>query len=280
VLWRQRVLLMNTTGPELATSRSPPVARGRGLCATSTTGGAAIRISVIIPCWNDDAALIQCLNSISRLDGISQIIIADASHEPVAGRIVREIANVRIVYCDQPNRGRQLNAGAALAAGDLLIFLHVDAPLTQKHVNALREAACRDGMVGGAFHREFDRKHRWRRWLVPIVRFYNCHFGALYGDQTLFVRRGHFARLGGFADIPLMEDVEFSRRLRKSGPITLLDPPVCASARRHERHGALRTTLMNLVMLILFRLHVSPRTLHRWYYRNNSANASSEVGDQ
>ena len=76
-----------------------------------------------------------------------------------------------------------------------------------------------------------------------------------------------FLAMGGFADIPLMEDVEFSRRLRKAGPIALLDPPVCASARRHEQRGALRVTLINMAMMVMFRIGVSPARLHRWYYR-------------
>src|SRR4051794_5285533 len=179
-----------------------------------------MRISVIIPCWNDEAALEQCLRAVTALRGIDEIIVADASDSDSAVRIARQ-AGARTVRCDMPNRGRQLNAGAALASGDMLFFQHVDAELTQAHVDSLCAAAARNGIVGGAFHRKFDPRHRLRQWLVPIVRRYNCRFGALYGDQTIFTRRSQFLAMGGFADIPLMEDVEFSRRLRKAGPIAL-----------------------------------------------------------
>jgi hypothetical protein len=115
-----------------------------------------------------------------------------------------------------------------------------------------------------------------RQWLVPIVRWYNRHIGALYGDQTLFVRREQFQRMKGFKDIPLMEDIEFSRRLRKTGRIALLDPPVWASARRHKQKGSLRVTLFNMLIMVLFRFGVSPWTLHRWYYGGRSAGSVKE----
>lgn len=94
------------------------------------------------------------------------------------------------------------------------------------------------------------------------------HGGTLYGDQTIFVRRETFLTLGGFAKIPLMEDIEFSRRLRGAGQIAVLDPPVRSSARRHLRKGAWRTSLQNGLFIALYRLGVSPHRLHRWYYRS------------
>jgi hypothetical protein len=180
------------------------------------------------------------------------------------------------VKCATPNRGRQQNAGASDATGDLLVFQHVDVEIAQEHIDALHAAADADGIVGGAFYRKFDRSHRMRQWLVPIVRFYNRHIGALYGDQTLFVRREQFQQMRGFKDIPLMEDIEFSRRLRKTGRIALLDPPVWASARRHKQRGSLRVTVFNMLIMVLFRFGVSPWTLHRWYYGGRSAGSGKE----
>jgi GT2 family glycosyltransferase len=92
--------------------------------------------------------------------------------------------------------------------------------------------------------------------------------GTLYGDQSIFVRREVFLQLGGFAKIPLMEDVEFSRRLRAAGKIALLDPPTQTSARRHAGRGAWRTSVQNALFIVLYRFGVAPERLHRWYYRD------------
>jgi GT2 family glycosyltransferase len=95
--------------------------------------------------------------------------------------------------------------------------------------------------------------------------------GTLYGDQSIFVRKEIFEQLGGFASIPLMEDVEFSRRLRRTGKIVVLDPPIATSPRHHERRGAIRTSIRNGVMIVLYRLGISPQRLHAWYYRGFAA---------
>ena len=98
-------------------------------------------------------------------------------------------------------------------------------------------------------------------------RYLSEHGGTLYGDQSIFVRREVFLRMQGFAQIPLMEDVEFSKRLRAAGKLAILDPPVSTSARRHAKKGAWRTTIQNGLFILLYKFGVSPVTLHRWYYR-------------
>jgi hypothetical protein len=121
-------------------------------------------------------------------------------------------------------------------------------------------------LVGGAFHRAFDERHPAFAWVSHFERWRNQHHGSLFGDQSIFVRTEHFRKLGGFREYPLMEDMEFSQRLRKSGPIILLDPPMQSSARRHLQRGAWRTSLQNAAFILLYHLGVSPTTLHRWYY--------------
>lgn len=223
-------------------------------------------LSIIIPCWNDADALGRLLPALAGLAGV-ELIVADASTSPETAELARGVG-AKVVACAAPHRGRQLNAGAGAATGEVLLFQHADVELTAAHVEALRKAMKEDvDAVGGAFHRHFDPAQRWRRrWLTPVVRWRNRHGGTLWGDQSVFVRRDHFARLGGFADIPLMEDVEFSKRLRRSGRVLLLDPPVLASARRHRRKGALWVSLLNLAFIGLYKVGVSPHTLHRWYY--------------
>ena len=113
-------------------------------------------------------------------------------------------------------------------------------------------------------------------WLESVARFLTRRGGTLYGDQSIFVRREVFQRLGGFAKIPLMEDVEFSRRLRAAGKIAVLDPPVASSGRRHLRKGAWRTSVQNGLFIVLYKLGVSPHRLHRWYYGEAKERAAGE----
>jgi hypothetical protein len=170
-----------------------------------------------------------------------------------------------------------MNCGVAAAAtGDLLLFQHTDTELTAAHLQSIERATSADPqIVGGAFHRKFDPRHRARQWLVPFVRRWQAWRRNFYGDQSIFVRRSHFHSMGGYAEIPLMEDIEFSARLKRSGKVVVLDPPLLSSARRHRRHGKLLVTFENFALIALFKLGVSPDRLHRWYYRKARKLATS-----
>jgi hypothetical protein len=230
-------------------------------------------LGLILPVWNDPDGLSGILEqalAIATTGELVQVVIADASSDQRCEALVREKAQagypLSYVRCPRPNRGAQLNAGAAAANTDLLLFHHVDVPLTREHCRAARVAAARRGFSAGAYYRKFDLMHRRRQWLERFVRAYNRWGGALYGDQSLFILKRDFNRHGGFRDIALMEDVELSLRLRRNGGITLVDPPVLPSARRHAKRGSLRTSLFNLWITAAFRCGVSPDRLHRWYY--------------
>jgi rSAM/selenodomain-associated transferase 2 len=223
-------------------------------------------LSVIIPCWNDDVALGTILECIAGLRGIDEVIVADASASSKCAGIAGE-HGVALVRCEQPNRGAQMNAGAQVANGELLLFQHADTELTQGHVDALRAIRDSPEVVGGAFHRKFDSRHERLRWLEPWARLWATLGGSFFGDQSIFVRRAAFDAMGGYAAIPLMEDLEFCRRLRRMGKTRLLDPAIGSSPRHAKRFGSWRTTIRNGGLITLYRLGVSPHTLHRWYYR-------------
>ena len=224
------------------------------------------QLSVVIPCWNDAAVLRTLLDALRELRSIHEIIVADATRGDEC-RSIAAAAGAKITHCPQPNRGAQMNAGARLATGDALLFQHADTELTQLHVDALHTALRDARTIGGAFHRRYDGRHAGLGWMQHVTRVWNEHGGTLYGDQSIFVRRAAFEQLGGFAEIPLMEDVEFSRRLRRAGRTMVLDPPIATSPRHHTRRGAWRTTARNAAMLALFRLGICPHRLHAWYYR-------------
>ena len=220
------------------------------------------RISIVIPMWRENGTLLDSLRAISGWPEVREVIVASADETP-EHRSAVEAAGALCLSAGRPNRGRQMNLGARHAVGKWLLFHHADTDLTRAHVQSL---AVLDDAVGGAFHRKFDTRHPHCRWIERIERWRNQRFGSLFGDQSIFVRREHFQKLGGFADIPLMEDIEFSKRLRRFGPLALLDPPIATSTRRHAEIGAWKTTLTNATLILLYKLGVSPSRLHAWYY--------------
>ncbi len=224
-----------------------------------------IRITVVVPSWRDADNLAVLLPKLASIPAIAQTIVVDASGDEQSAELARS-CGAQLFKCTAPNRGAQMNVGATFASGDAVIFHHADTDLNAAQVEAVRKALRDPEIIGGAFHRKFDDRHPRLRFLERAGRYLSEHGGTLYGDQSIFVRREVFLRMQGFAQIPLMEDVEFSKRLRAAGRLAILDPPVSTSARRHQKRGAWKTTIQNGLFILLYKLGVSPVTLHRWYY--------------
>jgi rSAM/selenodomain-associated transferase 2 len=222
-------------------------------------------ITLIVPVWNDDELVVDLVNGLHVVPELAEWVVVAVQPGEKLFELHRQ-GMVRLISCDMPSRGRQMNAGAAEARGSLLCFHHADSELRPEHLNALEQTARNEAILGGAFHRRFDDRSTFVVWLEGLIRRVNSFAGPLFGDQSIFVRASVFARMGGFADIPLMEDLEFSRRLRRLGNAVLLDPPLWSSPRRFRRHGNWGTTLLNMTLIGLFYLGVDPCTLHRWYY--------------
>ena len=227
---------------------------------------APLRVSVIVPAWKDHVSLARLLPALVRLKGLHEVIVADASPHWATAESARTVGAIYLA-APQPSRGPQMNLAAENATGDVFIFHHADSILTAAHVAAIETALRDPETIGGAFYRKFDGRHPRLRWLEATGRFFTRHGGSFFGDQSVFVRRETFRALGGFAPIPLMEDVEFSRRLRRAGRVAVLDPPLESSTRRHASRGAWRTSLQNGLFIVFYKCGLSPRHLHRWYYR-------------
>jgi hypothetical protein len=223
-------------------------------------------ISLIVPVWGDDELAVNLVNSLPMVPGLAEWIVVAVRPGPSLLDLDRR-GTIRLISCDEPSRGRQMNAGADAARGTLLCFHHCDTELRTEHLSALEQVARDDTIVGGAFHRRFRAQHTM--WREPLVRWLSGLGGPLFGDQSIFVQASVFRRLGGFADIPLMEDLEFSRRLRRMGCVTLLDPPLWSPPRRLGRLGTWWRTLRNTTFIGLFYVGVDPHTLHGWYYRQS-----------
>jgi len=228
-----------------------------------------VKVSFVVPCWNDAKRLEGALELLSRLEPVPEVIVADASDDSAVIRQLADRFGTKFVSVSKPNRGGQMNVGAREATGEVLVFHHADTEFSQGHYDAMvRALGENEKLVGGAFYKDIKAHHPKVGWSERMVRWYSRYIGVLYGDQSVFVRRDHFeSELGGFREIPLMEDVDFSKRIRKSGKITLIDPPIRTSMRKFKAEGTVWRKVQNVTLVFLFRIGVSPERLHRWYYR-------------
>lgn len=226
-------------------------------------------VSLIVPVWGDDDLVLGLVDRVSIETTTAEWVVAAV--EPTEQlRQLGHRGKITLIACDEPSRGAQLNAGARRACGPLLCFHHADSELRIEHLEALVRIVRDHRIVGGAFHRRFDSRQSWMIGWEQLLRRISAISGPLFGDQSIFVKADIFHKMGGFADIPMMEDIEFSRRLRRMGRIALLDPPLWSSPRRFRSLGNVHTTALNAVFITLFYLGVSPDQIHRWYYRSHS----------
>lgn len=221
-------------------------------------------ISVIIPTLNEERLLPATLDRLTGVDGC-EVIVSDGGSSDATAEIAKE--HGCLLVCGPPGRGRQMNAGAALARGRILLFLHADTTLPLNFPEKVEKALLVDGVVGGAFALEIAGG-RWSLATIAFAANLRSRFLQLpYGDQALFTEARTFHSLGGFPELPIMEDAVFVRRLGGLGRILILPETAITSARRWEHLGVLRTTLINQMILIGYGCGVSPTTLAGWYRR-------------
>lgn len=221
-----------------------------------------MRISVILPVLNEEKTIGRTLAAVMALHP-HEIIVVDGGSTDRTRRISVE-AGAKVLMTG-PGRARQMNRGALDASGDVLLFLHAD---TRLPASALRDiaAALNDARyVGGRFDVELDSD----RWLLNLVSFMISLRSRLSkigtGDQAIFVRRETFAELGGFPEMPLMEDIAFCRMLKRMGDVACLKSKVVTSARRWETDGVWRTIFRMWTLKLLYLAGVSPARLKRFY---------------
>jgi rSAM/selenodomain-associated transferase 2 len=158
-------------------------------------------------------------------------------------------------------RARQMNAGAAAARGRWLLFLHADTRLPSNWRDAIDAADADPRVTLGCFRFALDSPSLFARAIECGVRIRVAAFGLPYGDQALFVRRELFNQIGGYADVPIMEDVDLVQRLRKRGRLFCAANPAVTSARKWEQEGWIRRTVRHLRLITLYLLGVTPDRL-------------------
>jgi len=219
-------------------------------------------ISVIIPTCNEAVNLLTILTALTGED-LVEVVVADGGSVDGTGELAKA-TGVRVVGT-LPGRARQQNAGAAVATGEFLLFLHADTTLPAGFAVAVRDALARPGVVAGAFRLRIAGEGRGLRLVEWLANWRSQWLQMPYGDQALFMRRKSFIAVGGFPDLEIMEDFELVRRLRKVGKVELLERTVATSARRWQRLGVVRTTLINQLVIVGYFLGVAPARLADWY---------------
>lgn len=225
-------------------------------------------VSVIVPVLDDTDQLADLLRTWPK--GSTQeaqlIVVSGAPPDEAMTALIDARQDV-VWLASPPGRGRQMNVGAAAARGRWLLFLHADVRLPPDWLAVIHAADRAPGIVGGSFRLTLDSPTRAARLVEWGVRQRVRWLGMPYGDQALFVRRDVFEALGGYRPLPLMEDVDFVRRLRRYGRLLHSDLPVRVSARRWERCGWVRTSAVNSAVLLLYFAGVPTSALARLYHR-------------
>lgn len=220
-------------------------------------------ISVIVPVCNEAAAIKALHEQRQREPNVEWIVVDGGSDDHTLFEL-KQYNDWKVLGIKPGGRARQMNYGAQQAGGDVLLFLHADSELPPNWTYLVRNALRSTKVAGGAFHIRY-KSQTIPTWLCYWLAFRSRHTRLPYGDQAIFVRRKIFNQLGGFPDQALMEDYEFSRRLRRQGQIQILPQTVHTSARRFEQGGVLRTGVRMKVIWLLYCLGVAPEQLARWY---------------
>jgi rSAM/selenodomain-associated transferase 2 len=232
----------------------------------------AMTISVIIPTLNEERTIMATLAQTATL-GFDELIVVDGGSTDETPALVESyrlsaqaltLSPVRLMTAPR-GRASQMNEGATTSSGETLLFLHADTQLPQEAKAAIEAALADRRLVGGRFDIRFDRPSIWGNIISRMMNWRSRLSGIATGDQALFVRRPIFERMGGFANLPLMEDIDFSRRLKRMGTTAALTSTVTTSFRRWEQQGPLQTILLMWGLRLLYWMSVSTHTLHRWY---------------
>lgn len=229
---------------------------------SAATGNRA-KVSVVIPVLNEEKVLHSTLSALS-LTGNEELIVVDGGSSDRTVSIASQFTDK--VYVTQRGRGHQMNFGAERADGDILLFLHADCLLPDGGFAIIRETLANDKVAAGAFDISIDHPGFHFRVIECAANLRSRIASVPYGDQGIFMRKRTFEQLGGFAEIPLMEDIEISGRLKSMGRIAFIRAPIRTSPRRALKEGILYAILRDWIIAISFSfLKVPPERLVKYY---------------
>ena len=225
-----------------------------------------VLISTILPVLHEAGAINTVITHLRDLqqNGPLEIIVVDGDPLGSTLQAIRDDGIVRVL--SEPGRARQMNRGASLAQGEVLLFLHADTLLPRQALTRIADAQTDPRFVAGAFALGFDTKKSIFRITEHYAALRTRFTSIPFGDQAIFVGRAYFEKIGGYAEIPLMEDVELMGRIRKRGDrICIIPEKVRTSVRRYEREGILYCTVRNWMLQVCYSAGISPEKLVKWY---------------
>lgn len=223
-------------------------------------------ISIIIPVLNEASAINRSIGHVlsQKYDGFIEVIVVDGSPEGETVHSIREEKVKKLTA--EKGRSRQMNKGALHAGGEVLLFLHADTVLPEEGLEGISAVMEKGDAVGGAFDLGIDSRRPVFRVIESMASLRSRLTRVPYGDQAIFIRSDYFRATGGFREMPLMEDVELMRRIRKVGDrICFINAKVLTSPRRWEKEGVFYCTLRNWMLIALYLLGVSPERLAKFY---------------
>jgi len=223
-------------------------------------------ISVIVPVYREHEGINPLIKHLAEIFPLEkhEIIVVDCSPEQETVTAL-DFPGVTAMSSDM-GRGRQMNDGAARSTGEILLFLHADTILPENASELITDAMRDQGIVAGSFSLGIDSE-KWSLKLIELFGNVRSWWTRVpYGDQAIFISRDLFSQIGGFRDMPIMEDLELMTRLRKLGKkIFILPDKAMTSPRRWEREGALRGTLRNWLIRVLYHCGVSAEKISGYY---------------
>jgi rSAM/selenodomain-associated transferase 2 len=217
-------------------------------------------ISVIIPTYNEASYLPATLDSVADSKTNKEVIVVDASSIDGTSDLARA-RDSRVLFSPWRQRAYQMNLGARHAQGRILLFLHADTRLRTSALDQIESVLTKDRIVGGGFARRYDSNSWFLRMTCLLAGLRTRSTGWFLGDQAIFVRGDVFEKLGGFRDLELFEDFDFSIRVAQMGQVVTLSPPVISSSRRFKRRGEALTTLSDVWLTCRYLAGADPNAL-------------------
>ena len=227
-------------------------------------------ISVIIPVTNEEKFIGRCIDSVSRQNADFEIIAVDGGSDDNTLEIAGSRVD-RIIISDCKNLAHQLNLGARSSRGDILLFLHADCMLPDNALENIEDHLGGDGtVIGGAFTMKVEGSRFFYRILSLGGNIYSKVTGTYFGDRAIFVKKDVFIRLSGFKNIPIMSDVDFSRRMKRAGITRMLGGPVISSGRKFESEPSWFVIYLIFWSLSAFDHGIEPGIIDKKYYKSYS----------
>ncbi|MFW6266931.1 MAG: TIGR04283 family arsenosugar biosynthesis glycosyltransferase [Halanaerobium sp.] len=223
------------------------------------------QLSVIIPTLNEAGNIGDLIDYIKSENISSEIIISDANSDDQTKEIAAK-KGAKIVNSKSASRGLQLNRGAEIAAAPLLLFLHADSKLEASALNDLvKKMGENQNKIGGAFSLKIESENPLLKFISWSSNLRAKYLNLIFGDQGIFIRKEVFESLGGFPEIELMEDWEFSKKMAAAGDLIFLEKQIYTSARRWEEYGILKTILLMHKIKFLYLMGCDPEKLKKIY---------------